>query len=424
MEQQANRDGSAGSREHILDTYRTTRQFTEALTRPLATEDYVVQTMADVSPAKWHLGHTSWFFEMMILVAHQSGYQPYHPRYNHIFNSYYECMGDRVLRPQRGHLSRPTVKEILAYRETIDSAIEAFIQGSSNNDYQSALATMVIGLHHEQQHQELILTDIKHVFATNPLRPAYDHRDEDAQTPAAPLQYIAVPGGLVEVGADTTGFAFDNEKPRHRVFLNEFKLANRCVTVGEYLEFIDAGGYRSAQYWLADGWDWVQCNRIHAPLYWLKSDGRWHTMTLAGPMQINLNEPVCHVSYYEADAFARWANKRLPTEFEWEHAATLWGDDGSGAFLERGEYHPRTTPVGQRDMLGNVWEWTASPYVPYPGYRCFSGHLAEYNAKFMSNQLVLRGGSCATPRSHIRVTYRNFFQAEKRWQFTGFRLAE
>ena len=415
-----------GTREEVWNLYRSVRTQTEAICRPLCTEDYVVQTMEDVSPPKWHLGHTTWFFEILILVPHVSGYTPHHPSFHYLFNSYYEGLGNHTPRARRGHLSRPTVAEVYEYRQAVDRAIEQFVHHCPQKIFSYVLPTIILGLHHEQQHQELLVTDIKHVLGTNPIIPAYSTQAAlSTQTSVVELEFRPILGGVVEIGAPKEGFSYDNERPRHKVYLREFMLANRCTTNQEYIQFISDGGYQNVHLWLADGWDWIQRDHIRAPMYWQLQNGTWHTVTPHGLAPVVLSEPVCHVSQYEAQAYAQWSQKRLPTEAEWEHAATRWHSTAAeGNFLENQHFHPRSTGNGQTDMLGNVWEWTASAYAPYPGYRAYEGHLAEYNQKFMSNQVVLRGGSCATPRSHIRTSYRNFFQPEKRWQFSGFRLAE
>ncbi len=416
----------------LLQKYRQVRALSDRLCAPLEIEDYLIQTMADVSPPKWHLAHVSWFFETFLLVPFLPGYELFHPDYGYCFNSYYEAVGQRHPRPQRGLLSRPTVKDIYAYRAAVDEAMAELIEQQAGNRDVEAL--VVLGLHHEQQHQELLLTDIKHILATNPLRPAY-RRDlaQVERVKLLPLGYQSFAGGIVEIGREVDGlasrfedFAFDNEGPRHRVFVEDFALGDRLITNGEYLEFMTDGGYQQAQHWLSEGWGMVQREDWNAPLYWEQRDGDWWVMTLAGLQPVNLAEPVCHVSGYEADAFARWAGKRLPTEAEWELASR--GIDSEGNFVDQDHLHPQpaaeaTKGSGLRQMYGDVWEWTQSSYSPYPGYRAAEGAIGEYNGKFMCNQLVLRGGSCATSLSHIRSTYRNFFPPSARWQFSGIRLA-
>jgi len=411
------------------ERYRQVRAATLALCSRLAPEDYVVQSMPDASPAKWHLAHTSWFFEEFVLQHAIGDYRFYDERFRYLFNSYYNTVGPAHSRPQRGLLSRPTVVQVLAYRNHVDERLSALLRSEALP--QQLMQVVTLGLHHEQQHQELLLTDIKHLFSCNPLLPAYAEAaaatEPAVRAPrgAPPLSYIPVDGGLVEIGHADASFCFDNELPRHRVYLAPYQLASRAVTNGEFLEFVRAGGYATAGHWLSDGWATVQREGWSRPLYW--SESLDQEFTLTGARELNPNAPVCHVSYYEADAFARWAGTRLPTEFEWETAAALGA--GSGAFLDDGLWHPAAAthlaaaaqPLAQ--MLGDVWEWTQSAYAPYPGYRPLAGSLGEYNGKFMVNQLVLRGGSCATPRSHIRATYRNFFNPVARWQFSGLRLA-
>jgi ergothioneine biosynthesis protein EgtB len=409
---------------HLARRYREVRGLTEALCAPLAVEDHVVQSMPDASPAKWHLAHTTWFFETFVLAAAVPAYRPVHPLYNYLFNSYYNAVGDRWPRPARGLLSRPTVAEVYAYRHAVDERLLALLHDTDGHCLDAPLEpTLVLGLHHEQQHQELILTDVKHLLASNPLRPAY--RPAPAAPPAgpaAPLGWTTFPAGVRWLGYEGDGFAFDNEGPRHRVFVEAFELASRLVTCGEYLAFLADGGYDRPELWLSDGWH-AKCNQVwRAPLYWERHGGDWRLMTLHGLRELRPDEPVCHLSYYEADAFARWAGARLPTEAEWETAAEGW--DGKGNFLDNGRLHPAPAEGGTPPrLLGDVWQWTSSPYTAYPGYRPPAGALGEYNGKFMCNQLVLRGGSCFTPRAHVRPTYRNFFPPEARWQCTGLRLA-
>jgi ergothioneine biosynthesis protein EgtB len=410
----------------LADRYREVRRLTEELCAPLAVEDYVVQSMPDASPAKWHLAHTSWFFETFVLGPGLPGYRPFAPAYGYLFNSYYNAVGDRHPRPQRGLLTRPTVDEVYRYRAHVDEQMLHLLEDADGDDLVGLRATVVLGLHHEQQHQELILTDLKHLFGCNPLRPAYGELPAAAPARPVPVRWLAYPGGLHWVGHRGDGFAFDNESPRHQVCLRPFQLASRPVTNAEYLAFLEAGGYDRPEFWLSDGWHARGVHGWRAPLYWEKRDGGWWTLTLGGPRPVAGAEPVCHVSYYEVDAFARWAGARLPTEAEWEVAGSACPPAGN--FLDSGRLHPAALTEdadhGQpRQFLGDVWEWTGSPYVPYPGYRAAAGALGEYNGKFMCNQLVLRGGSCVTPAGHIRPTYRNFFPPEARWQFSGIRLA-
>jgi ergothioneine biosynthesis protein EgtB len=379
--------------------------------------------MPDVSPTKWHLAHTTWFFETFILARFEPAYRPFDSHYGYLFNSYYEAEGPRHPRPQRGLLSRPGVDEIMAYRRHVDRAMGELIA-------RSALPAPVwhdlleLGINHEQQHQELILMDIKHVLSVNPLRPAYQTAVPHNAGRVLPLEWIRFDGGLVEIGHDGGSFAFDNEGPRHRVWLEPFALASRLVTCGEYLEFMADDGYRRPEFWLSEGWAAVTTRGWTAPLYWEEVDGRWHVFTLAGQRPIAADEPVCHVSFYEAAAYAKWAGKRLPGEAEWEHAAA--GVPLRGHVAESGVLHPLPTPAqpGLQQMIGDAWEWTASPYVAYPRYREPAGAIGEYNGKFMANQMVLRGGAAVTPPDHVRITYRNFFPPDARWMFSGIRLAE
>jgi ergothioneine biosynthesis protein EgtB len=394
------------------------------LCRPLAIEDYVLQAMPDVSPAKWHLAHVSWFFETFLLTPHLPGYEPLDPAYTFLFNSYYNGVGPQFSRPARGHLSRPTVADVYAYRAWVDRGMERLLAAMDIERAGAVAALVELGLNHEQQHQELILTDIKYNLAVNPLHPAYHATAVPRGTATAPLAWRELRGGLVPIGYDGAGFAFDNEGPRHTVYLRPFRLADRPTTNGEYLEFIDAGGYRTPGPWLSEGWRAVQERGWQAPLYWERQDGSWWTQTLSGFLPLDLHSPVTHVSYYEADAYARWRGARLPTEPEWEHAAARLPIGGN--LQERGIFHPlpATSDEPLAQLFGDVWEWTQSAYAPYPGYRTEPGAVGEYNGKFMVSQLVLRGGSCVTPASHIRASYRNFFPPDARWQFSGIRLAE
>jgi ergothioneine biosynthesis protein EgtB len=401
----------------LLDQFNRVRLLSEQLCEPLATEDYVVQSMPDVSPPKWHLAHTTWFFETFLLTPYLSGYEVFHPKFGYLFNSYYEAIGDRHPRIQRGLLTRPTVAEIYQYRAYVNDAMRTLLI-----EHPDAVDLVVLGLHHEQQHQELLMTDIKHILACNPLRPAY--RADLACLPQVPQrsQWLDYEGGLHAIGHEGEGFAFDNESPRHPVYLQDYQLTSRLVTNGEYLEFMDAGGYQNPAYWLAEGWTARQQENWRSPLYWEQIDGHWQVMTLGGLRSLDEQEPVCHVSLFEADAFARWAGKRLPTEAEWETAAALLPIQGN--FLDQGHLHPAPGNSSNPQFYGDVWEWTQSAYLPYPGFQSAAGAVGEYNGKFMCNQMVLRGGSCVTPLHHIRPTYRNFFPTAARWQFTGFRLAQ
>jgi ergothioneine biosynthesis protein EgtB len=401
--------------------YRATREETELLCEMLEVEDYGLQSMPDCSPPKWHLAHTTWFFETFVLAENEPGFRPHRPQYRYLFNSYYEAVGERWPRPARGLLSRPTVAEVYDYRRATDERVAALLASLDEQSLARLEPLVVLGLNHEQQHQELLLTDLKHAFGLNPLRPAYAPPAHAAPTGTpSPLKWEEFAEGVREVGHAGGGFAFDNESPRHRVFLHAFAVASRPATAGEFLAFIEDRGYERPEFWLSDGWAARQRAGWSAPLYWDRDGDRWSAFTLRGVRPLDPAEPVCHVSYYEADAFARWAGARLPTEFEWETAA---GQHAlAGNLLDSRRYHPAPDSGGGQ-WFGDVWEWTASPYAAYPGYRPAAGALGEYNGKFMCNQMVLRGGSCATPPGHVRATYRNFFPPDARWQFSGLRLA-
>lgn len=385
-------------RSELVRQFREVRAETEARCRPLSAEDCNLQSMPDASPAKWHLAHTTWFFETFLL-GNSPGYQPFDPAFQFLFNSYYEALGPRHPRPRRGMLSRPGIDEVYAYRRAIDERVVELLRNASDGQCADLAPVLTLGLHHEQQHQELILTDILHAFSQNPLKPAY-RQFGPTGIPASAARRIDFPSGVQWIGHGGTGFAFDNEGPRHRVWVEAFGIADRLTTNAEYLEFMSDGGYERPEFWLSDGWAARKANDWTAPSYWEQGDNGWRQFSLAGMIDVKPNQPVCHLSYYEADAFARWAGARLPTEAEWELAAgeLRQGDDC-------------------------VWQWTASPYTAYPGYRPAAGAIGEYNAKFMCNQMVLRGGSAATPRTHVRRTYRNFFPPDTRWQFAGLRLA-
>jgi len=380
--------------------------------------------MPDASPTKWHLAHTSWFFETMVLASHAPGYDAYDPRYFHLFNSYYEVLGAPPPRGRRGLLSRPSVADILAYRKHVDAAMIRLFQRSTRTARMGFEGIAELGLHHEQQHQELILTDIKHALGSSPLLPAYAPPQLTAVASTPTLKWIDFAGGIVPIGHGGKDFAFDNEKPKHLVLLNPYRLASRLITCGEYLAFIEDGGYASPSFWLSDGWATVQKEDWKAPLYWLNDGGGWQVYTLNGLQPLKHDEPVVHVSFYEAAAYAAWAGKRLPTEFEWEASATAQPVEGN--FLDPARPHPKPAAAteGMNQIYGDAWEWTRSSYDPYPGFRPLDGAAAEYNGKFMCGQLVLRGGSAATPKGHIRASYRNFFPPTARWQFSGIRLAE
>ncbi len=429
----------SGRVERLLTRFHQVRDFTDSLCAGLEPEDCVVQSMPDVSPTKWHLAHTTWFFETFILKKFSPGYRPEIPQYAYLFNSYYNAAGNMHRRDLRGLISRPTVMEAQRYRASIDSHIDDLLSGADEKLLDKIEPILVLGIHHEQQHQELLVTDIKHVFAQNPLYPVFrgKARVDGATAPKTPAdgsairpyQFIDFEETVIEIGHDGSGFAYDNEGPRHRALVPAFSLATRPVTNGEFIAFIEDNGYARPEFWLSLGWMTVNDSASggwQAPFYWTKREGAWWNFTLSGFRPVDESEPVTHVSYFEADAYANWAGARLPTEFEWERAALDCVIEGN--FVEDENFHPHAlaTSGNKRrlhQMFGDVWEWTRSAYSPYPGYRAAPGALGEYNGKFMCNQYVLRGGSCATSRSHIRRTYRNFFQPEKRWQFTGIRLA-
>ena len=416
--------GRQESRATLAARFAAIRRFSEELAAPLSPEDQTVQSMPDVSPTKWHLAHTTWFFETFILARFDPAYRPFNPRYGYLFNSYYEAVGERHPRPQRGLLSRPGVADILAYRHHVDHAIGDLLARDDRAPNTELRELLELGLNHEQQHQELILMDIKHVLSVNPLRPVYQSAPGRAAGPIRSMNWAPFEGGLVEIGHAGNGFAFDNEGPRHRVWLEPFALATRLVTSGEFLHFMEDDGYRRPELWLSEGWATVMSRGWTAPSYWEDVGGRWHIFTLAGQRPVAMDEPVCHVSFYEAAAYAKWAGKRLPTEAEWEHAAATVPLQGHLA--DGRTFHPAPAPDGPglQQMIGDVWEWTASPYVAYPRYRAPEGAIGEYNGKFMANQMVLRGGAAVTPPGHIRITYRNFFPPDARWMFSGIRLAE
>lgn len=438
----------------LRDRLMQVRHFSERLCQPLEPEDCVVQPIADVSPPKWHLAHVTWFFEQFILRP--QGYPEFHPQYTYLFNSYYESVGDRTARPLRGFMTRPTLKEILAYRHHCHQGLLRLLETPQHPEI---LDLLELGIHHEQQHQELLLTDIKYILGMNPLFPVYRSDltgiqkdlnavdDSNHSHAIQPLDYLPIEPGLYGVGDRGDGFCFDNELGHHSVYLQGAELGDRLVTNGEYLAFIEEGGYRQFHHWLADGWDWVNRTGAIAPLYWHFLDGQWFEFTLGGLRSLNLAAPVSHICYYEADAYARWAGQRLPTEFEWEVAVRLQakgqpsqgrgeGDEGpldnwllgesmtsATGFVDSDALQPQPPQPGDLQWFGQVWQWTASAYLPYPGFRQAAGAVGEYNGKFMADQWVLRGASCATARSHARLTYRNFFQSSKQWQFTGLRLA-
>ncbi len=382
--------------DKLLQFFSETRRRTEEICEPLKTEDYVVQPIVDVSPPKWHLGHTTWFFEEFVLKPHYKGYKLYNKDFSFVFNSYYESVGDKVIRTNRGNLSRPTVEEIYKYRNYVNKLMVEFIQDSVPDDI---VETIEIGIHHEKQHQELLLTDIKYILGHNPLFPVYKENFNEPETEQEPQKWLKVNGGLHQIGHSGKDFCYDNELKKHSVYLEDFEISNKLVTNAEYIEFINDGGYENVLLWHAEGWDWVNQNNISSPEYWHRIDGKWHRYSLAGLQNLDPEKPVSHLSYYEAFAFAQWKGMRLPTEFEWEAAQDQFN-------------------------WGQCWEWTESAYLPYPGYKKADGAIGEYNGKFMVNQKVLRGKSIATSAKHVRPTYRNFFHPHLRWQFTGLRLVK
>jgi ergothioneine biosynthesis protein EgtB len=416
---------SAGIYQNARDPaarFRSVRSTTAALAAPLSPEDQQCQSMTMASPVKWHLAHTTWFFEAFVLTQHDAGYNPFDPNYHYLFNSYYESLGERWPRPDRGLMTRPALADVQRYREHVDAAVEALLARGCS---EAVLKLIELGCHHEQQHQELILTDVKHLLSLNPLAPVYKAARAAADGVGTDMQWLGFRGGMREVGFARDGFCFDNEQPRHKLWLEDFRLASRPVTNREWLAFMADRGYATATLWLSDGWATVQAEGWKAPLYWHEIDGAWQEFTLLGLRPVDPDAAVTHVSLYEADAFAHWAGRRLPTEAEWEIAAANLPVEGN--LLESGALHPGRAPQHRGalvQMFGDNWEWTQSPYTPYPGFKPAAGALGEYNGKFMANQVVLRGGSCATPQSHIRAEYRNFFPPSARWQFSGVRLAD
>lgn len=415
------------SASDLLDIYQQIRQQSLLICAPLETEDYVVQPIVDVSPPKWHLGHTTWFFENFILIKEIENYEPFDLKLNYFFNSYYESQGPRVLRSNRGNMTRPGLQTVLDYRTYVDQHLQTWLAKQAYLSKELHLL-LTVGLQHEQQHQELLVTDIKYILGTNPLHPAY-HKAPLAQVEdkAAPeAKWLDFSAGLYQIGHQGEGFCWDNELGVHQVYLPDFKIQSRLVTNGEYLAFMQDGGYQDHENWLMEGFEWTKSLGIPAPQYWYEQDGAWYQFTMHGLEPLDLSAPVTHISYYEADAYAQWKGLRLPTEFEWEVACNILHQAiPESNFLERNLLKPSVAASEEdNQFLGHVWEWTASAYLPYPGYPRFQGALGEYNGKFMINQMVLRGGSCATPKSHIRTSYRNFFHADKRWQFTGLRLAQ
>lgn len=414
------------SGETLIERFNAIRNFSSYLVEPLEIEDFVVQAMDNTSPAKWHLAHVSWFYETFVLEKAIKGYKSLHPQYSYIFNSYYLQTGEPHARSKRGLLTRPTVRQVFEYRDYVNKEILGFLEDATEEELDEFGPVIEIGNHHEQQHQELLLTDIKYTFAQNPLYPRYrDIESSEGRSPGN-LNWYKFDEGVYEIGNDGDEYTYDNEHPRHRRFLESFELSDRLISNAEYIQFMEDGGYERSELWLDDGWAAVNKKEWNSPLYWVRKDNEWHNYTLGGLRKVNPHEPVTHVSYYEADAFARWAGARLPGEDEWEVAAGSRPIDGN--FVEKKEYHPRPLQKDRnglklKQMYGDVWEWTKSAYEPYPGYKPLPGALGEYNGKFMVNQYVLRGGSCATSESHIRKTYRNFFYPDARWQFNGIRLA-
>ncbi len=410
--------------EELLTRYLQTRKFSEQLCNPLEIEDYCLQSMAEASPVKWHLAHTSWFFETFLLEPFLKNYKAFNSKFNFLFNSYYNAVGNQFPRPLRGLQSRPTVSEVFAYRRYVDEHIELLL--STSNQEPSVIDYRIeLGINHEQQHQELLLTDLKHAFSFNPLYPVYqldENRKETTEISVPALQWKNFNRAIHSIGSTQKQFCFDNELPTHEVLIADFQIANRLISNGEYLEFVEKGGYQDAMQWLSDGWSNLQQKQWQHPIYWQKQDDDWYEFSLQGLQPIALNKPVCHLSYYEADAFARWSGARLPTEFEWEVAANEHSI--SGNFVSSEKFHPEVfANSSNQQFFGDCWEWTSSSYSAYPGFTIADGAIGEYNGKFMCNQMVLRGGSCVTSIEHIRSSYRNFFYADARWQFSGIRLA-
>ncbi len=404
----------------LFERFNTVRNQSLLLTTNLSAEDQCIQSMPDASPTKWHLAHTTWFFETFILKNQISNYQDFDPAFNFLFNSYYEQIGERHSRDMRGLLTRPSLQEVKAYRDHVNENMTELFKNELKNDI---LDLVELGLHHEQQHQELILTDIKHALSCNPTFPKFTHTGTQKFAPISKLIWLDYPGGLTEIGWNGTGFYFDCESPRHKIWLEPYRLGSRLVTNGEYLAFIEDNGYKRPELWLSTGWVTCQKRNWKSPAYWHQDGEGWKIFTLSGLNSLNTNEPVCHISHFEADAYARWANKRLPTEAEWEIAANSIKVEGN--FANSGLFNPSASSgIGLSQIYGDVWEWTSSPYTAYPGFKPAHGAIGEYNGKFMSGQIVLRGGSCATPEGHIRSSYRNFFYPPDRWQFTGIRLAD
>ncbi len=408
---------------HISQRFLAVRSKTEEICNPLTPEDHVVQPIVDVSPPKWHLGHTTWFFETFILQPNLKGYKVFDPNYNFLFNSYYESIGARVIRTNRGNITRPGVNEVLKYRSYVDQHMKQYFDQQPSEE---VIQLVELGMQHEQQHQELLIYDIKYILGKNPLFPAYGSQNVLPKSEPNQLNWLQIEEGTYQIGHEGQDFSFDNEHGLHTVFLHEYAIADRLTTNREYLEFMEEGGYENFKPWLSEAWDWVNTNKIKSPEHWHLVDGQWHQYCLnGGLMPLDLNAPVTHISFYEADAYAKWKGLRLPTEMEWEVACGRHGKvDDSSNFSDTGVYQPRVQDQGNNQFYGDVWEWTASAYRPYPYYEAPEGAVGEYNGKFMINQMVLRGGSCATPQNHIRLTYRNFFNPHLRWMFSGLRLAK
>lgn len=421
------REEKKAARKDLKDHFKMVREFTESLTESLETEDFVIQAMENASPAKWHLAHTTWFFEVFVLKHTLTDFESVHPQYDYIFNSYYVQTSDPHCRDKRGNLSRPTVKQVFEYRKYINNQMIDLIDDMTEAKFNEWAPVIEVGIHHEQQHQELLLTDLKYMLGQNPLYPIYKETSRPALNRLPETGWVSFDEGVYKIGHQSGEFGYDNEFPEHKTYIHKFEIADRLVTNGEYLEFMEDGGYRDPKWWLDEGFAAVENEEWDRPLYWVKRDNEWYHFTLSGLEKLDLNEPVTHVSYFEADAFARWKGFRLPTEQEWELASR--SEPMKGNFVEAKHYHPAALNEENRgeklhQMYGDVWQWTQSSYAPYPGYKPFPGALGEYNGKFMVNQYVLRGGSCATSEHHIRKTYRNFFHTGSRWQFSGIRLAK
>jgi ergothioneine biosynthesis protein EgtB len=407
------------TKSDLAGEYRHVRAESERICALLQPDDYQLQSIVQTSPPKWHIAHVSWFFEAFVLPDFVTGYRPFHPRFGYLFNSYYETVGSMQPRPARGMLSRPTVEEVYRYRAYVDEQMLALIESVDDSRWPDLAFRVTLGLNHEQQHQELLFMDIKHNFSVNPLRPAYSEKLQESQHRSMPVEWLEREGGIVEIGHAGDGFAYDNETPRHQLLIQDHKLASRPVTNEEYLAFMADDGYTRSELWLSDGWSLINREGWRQPLYWQQRDDQWQQFTLGGMRKLNPHEPVCHLSFYEADAYARWAGKRLPSEAELEQM--LAQQPVSGNFTDHAVLHPQP---GEGQWYGDVWEWTATPYGPYPGFKPLAGSMGEYNGKFMCNQMVLRGGCCVTPPGHMRASYRNFFYPNERWMVSGLRLAE